>query len=129
MLLKYNELARTVFEHSVDGLLVIDSEGIVRFANPAAVSLFSGRTKELTGFHLGSPAIDEAVEIALAGGDGLRHVEMRSTEIAWEGRPATLAALRDITERKRAEEELRKQADELRAQSRVSQFQLGGRRA
>jgi hypothetical protein len=39
---------------------------------------------------------------------------MRSTEIAWEGQKATLAALRDITERKEAEKELQRQAAELR---------------
>jgi PAS domain-containing protein len=109
-----NDLARRVIEHSVDGLLVIDAEGIVQFANPAAVSLFASRTHQLTGFHLGAPASHDAVEITLAGGDSVRYVEMRSTEITWEGCQATLAALRDITQRKHAEEALQKQADELR---------------
>jgi PAS domain-containing protein len=114
MFLRDNELACRVIENSVDGLLVIDAEGVVRFANPAAVSLFASRTSQLTGFHLGSPAIHEAMEMMLPGGDVTRYVEMRSTEIAWEGQKATLAALRDITERKEAEKELQRQAAELR---------------
>jgi PAS domain-containing protein len=114
MVATQNDLARKVIEHSVDGLLVIDADGVVQFANPAAVTLFASRTRQLTGFHLGAPASHGPVEITLAGGDSVRYVEMRSTDIPWEGRKATLAALRDITERKRAEEALQKQTEELR---------------
>jgi two-component system sensor histidine kinase/response regulator len=101
-----SDLARIVLECSVDGLLVIDSDGFVLFANPAAIALFAGRTAELAGFHLGAPAIHESVEIILPGGDGARYVEMRSTEIVWGGHTASLASLRDITDRKRAEKAL-----------------------
>lgn len=114
MVLPNNDLARTVIEQSVDGLLVIGRDGVVLFANPAAVALFSSRTRELIGFHLGSPVTHIPVELVLAGGEGPRYVEMRSTEILWDGRRATLAALRDITDRKRTEEELQRQAEELR---------------
>jgi methanogenic corrinoid protein MtbC1 len=107
------EVSRTFIEHSADGLLVIDSEGIVRFANPAAMALFAAKTEALIGLHLGQPAIYEPVEIIVPSGDGARYVEMRAAEIGWEGQTASLASLRDITDRKRAEEELRRQAGEL----------------
>jgi PAS domain-containing protein len=106
-------LARTVIHHCVDGLLVIDAEGVVQFANPAAILLFADKTSDLVGFHLGMPAIDEPVEIILPNKDSARYVEMRSSEIVWAGRPASLACLRDITDRKRVEEAASKQADEL----------------
>jgi methanogenic corrinoid protein MtbC1 len=107
------DLARKVLEHSVDGLLVIDSQGIVQFANPAASALFERQTGQLVGFHVGIPAGDDSVEMILPGGDGARFVEMRSTEIEWEGKTANLASLRDITGRRQAEEALQNQAQEL----------------
>ena len=61
-----------MIENSVDGLLVIDSYGVVQFANPAAVSLFAGRTDQLVGFQIGAPAITGAVELILPGAGGIR---------------------------------------------------------
>jgi PAS domain S-box-containing protein len=103
-----SDLAWRVIENSVDGLLVIDSNGVVQFANPAAVAFFAWRTANLVGFQLGAPAISAAVELILPGVDGLRYVEMRSTEIEWEGSTASLASLRDITESKRAGTQLQR---------------------
>jgi methanogenic corrinoid protein MtbC1 len=108
------ELARKVLDHSVDGLLIIDAQGTVLFANPAAVALFARQTSQLVGFQLGIPAIQEFVEMILPGGEGPRYVEVRSTEIDWAGRRANLASLRDVTERRRAEEAFKNQAEELR---------------
>lgn len=108
-----DSLFQRVIEHSVDGLIVIDADGIVRFANSAAISLFAGMTRELIGFHLGAPAIHERVEITLYDGKNTRYAEMRAVEIEWEGQKANLASLRDITERRRDAVELQKQASEL----------------
>jgi two-component system sensor histidine kinase/response regulator len=108
-----NEVALEIVEHSIDGLLVIDAEGVVQFANRAAVALFADRTAALVGSHFGYPAIHEPLEIILPRGNSALFVEIRVVEIAWEGRAATLASLRDVTERKRAEEALRKQTEEL----------------
>jgi nitrogen-specific signal transduction histidine kinase len=107
------DFAAKVVEHSVDGLLVIDADGLVCFANPAANALFADRTNQLLGFHLGAPAIHEPVEIILPGGDRTRQVEMRSVEIMWKGRRATLAGLRDVTARKRVEEAMHKYIADL----------------
>jgi PAS domain-containing protein len=107
-----DDFARTAVEYSIDGLMVIDGEGVVRFANPAAVLLLAKRTPELVGYHFGVPAIRAPVEIMLPGLD-LCYIEMRTTEVTWAGRPASLACLRDITSRKRVEEDTRRQAEEL----------------
>ncbi len=107
-------LFRVVVESSMDGLLVIDDHGIVKFANPAAVALFEGKTNQLVGFELGSPAIRGPVEIIIiTSGASIRYLEMRSTDILWNETDASLASLRDITEHRKAQEALLERNSEL----------------
>ena len=110
--------------------MVIDSEGVVRFANVAARALFEGTTRDLVGFHLGVPAILEPVELLLRRGSGMRHVEMRSCEILWEGRPASLASLRDLTAHRLVQQELRKRVAELHCLAELSRVvEIAGQEA
>ena len=105
---------RTVIGENVDGMLVIDREGVVIFANPAAERLLGRAAQALTGTPLGFPVVaGESTEIDVIAGPAPRTAEMRVVAIGWEGRPAALAALRDVTERKQAEEELRRLSAEL----------------
>jgi signal transduction histidine kinase len=80
-----------------DGVVVVDREGVIRFANPAAGELLGSTADELIGRDFGFPVVvDEATEIELLGREPIV-VEMRTVEIDWEGEPAALASLRDIT--------------------------------
>src|SRR5581483_10006216 len=90
-----------------DGIIIVDHEGVVRFVNPAAESLFNRRAAALLGSQFGFPLVaGETTEMdVLRGGGETAVAEMRVVETEWEGEPALLASLRDITERKRAEEE------------------------
>jgi two-component system, cell cycle sensor histidine kinase and response regulator CckA len=99
---------------SADGLIVIDEDGIVRFANPTASKLFEKPVEELVGFHFGAPVVNKTIELTLPGGDDSRIVEMRSCDISWKGGIATLASMRDITDRVRTEQNLRQARDYLR---------------
>ena len=93
----------SVFDKSPDGLLVIDGQGAVRYANPAARLLFHDRGEELVGSLFDHPTLPgECRELELAGKQGGPVIaEMLVQEIVWEGRPAFLASLRDITPHKR----------------------------
>ncbi len=110
---------RRVLEKSTDAMVVYDRSGIVRFANPAAALLFDISLPDLQGSTLGLPlSRGESTEIEIPRSDGaMRVAEMSVVEMDWEGEEASLATLRDITRRKRAEETLREQAMELQRQN------------
>ena len=93
-----------VIESNVDGMLVIDHGGVILLANPAAEQLLGRPANSLPGTSFGSPLVlENATEIdMIAGGTG-RTAEMRTVMIEWDGEPAFLASLRDVTDRKRAE--------------------------
>jgi two-component sensor histidine kinase len=98
-----------------DALVVRDGAGNIRFANPAAEDLLGanpGRTLDRP--MSASEGSDEVLELD-GEGAGRRIVEVRVVPTEWEGQPASLIALRDITERRRMEEEIRWRADTLEA--------------
>jgi diguanylate cyclase (GGDEF)-like protein/PAS domain S-box-containing protein len=132
------ERYRTLIEWSPEAM-VVHCAGQVVFANPAAVSLFGAeRERDL----LGKPTLDlvhpdyrEAISnrvnaIATGGGsapmvevkylklDGtVIDVEVQGKSITYDGRPAILGAMRDITARKQAQEALQENREKYRALS------------
>jgi signal transduction histidine kinase len=98
---------RNLIERNGDAIVVVDQSGVVRFANPAAESLFGQATHDLVGAPLGMPVvIGETTEIDIVGqGDQVGVAEMRVVETEWDGGNARLAVLRDITQRKRLEQQ------------------------
>ena len=97
-----------IVEHNADAIIVVDEEGVIRFANPVARSMFAGRREELVGTHFGFPLVSgETTELDLLSGGAPRSAEMRVVESEWDGLPARIASLRDITERKQVEENAR----------------------
>jgi PAS domain S-box-containing protein len=106
-----------ILETIVAGLLVVDREGSVCFANRAAASLFECARNELIGFYFGLPLASEInTEICILrlGGE-LAIAEMHVTEINWAQESAYLVSLRDITERTQAEEALKQKNAEMQA--------------
>ena len=88
---------------SLDGIVVVDVTGVVVFANPAAEALMGMATGEAPGYHLGYPAAgSEPTEITLRQGTSdPAIVEMRAQDTLWEGKPAFVVNLRDVTEKKK----------------------------
>jgi PAS domain S-box-containing protein len=104
---------RTLIEHTADPMLVI-SDGIVCFVNPAAEELFGHTAKDLIGVEMGIPVnVNEKAELDIPGRQGLQAIEeMHVVEIEWEGKPAYLASFRDITSHKKIEAELERRVKE-----------------
>ena len=90
-------------------MLIVDQDGLVRFANPAASSLLRRNHQELIGQTLGIPLFaGDVIEIEITRKNeepGL--AEMRLDVTQWEGQTAYLLSLGDITDRKQVEESLR----------------------
>lgn len=96
-----------IVQKSVIGMLVIDDEGVILFANRAAETLFKRKADSLVHQQIGIPVIEgqmtEAGIVRPGGEPGIAAMSMTRTE--WEGQPAYLVMLNDITEQKHAEEE------------------------
>jgi signal transduction histidine kinase len=101
------ELLAKLLTSTPDGLLVVDTGGIVRYANPAAEELFQRAPGTLSGEPFGLPHVAGLRDIELMLSDGtLRTVEMRAITTAWGGEQVWVLALRDATEQRRREQEL-----------------------
>lgn len=97
-----------MIEKNADPMLIVDDRRCIRFANPAALDFFDKKPTELAGrpfeypLALDRPAVVETRDRAGAK----RFAEMRVSEVEWEGRPANLATLRDVTDRRHVEQSL-----------------------
>ena len=96
--------SRILIEKNADGIVIVDNDGRTVFVNPAAEALFQRTADELVGEASGFPLVADGIteiDISNKGGE-IATVQMRSTEIEWEGERAYLASLRDVTELSRA---------------------------
>ena len=125
---------RNAIAKNADGIAIVNKRGLVCFANPSAEALFNCKAEELLGqaffgnlvvegsacdIEMDADIIPQVGETEAAGMrfvqtevEAIRKhkanavVEMRVVETEWEGEMAYLATLRDVTDRKRAEEML-----------------------
>ena len=118
-----DDALRAIIRSLADGVVMVDERGVTRFVNPAAERLFGRSAAEMVGHEFGFPlASGETAELEiLHPDDGPVNAELRVTDIEWEGGTAHLAAIRDITERVRAQarekELVREQALRLAAEA------------
>ena len=95
-----------IIGRNADSILIVDPGGTVIFANPAAVQLFGQDDRPPAGRPFGFPLASgktTEIEIPLPGGPA-RTGEMQVVDIEWQEQPALLVTVRDITERKQADE-------------------------
>jgi len=92
---------------SIEGIVVLDARGIVLFANPAADAILGRPSQGAAGYSLGYPAVGgEPTTITVRRDDGqFAVVEMRAIETLWQGEPAFVVNLHDVTATRKAEAE------------------------
>ena len=110
---------RSVIDRNADGIVIVDRQGVVRFLNPAAETILGRKIEEVLGETFGFPVVaEQTTEINIIRHSGsIAWVEMSMVEIVWEGEPASLAVLRDFTERKAMELELQNAKEAAEAAS------------
>lgn len=108
---------RNLITEGADAIVVAGKDGGVRFVNPAAERLFGRGSEELVGGLFGYTLVaGDTAEVDIVRRDGDTAIaEMRVVETEWEGERSYLTSLRDVTKRKRAEEEVRQRNTELSA--------------
>jgi len=134
--LRENELKfRSLVEYALEGILIVDFQGKILFANAAAVRTIEaegeaavvGRNmmdfiapesqpdamKDFAQVAQGHDAYLAHYTIISAKGNTIS-VESIGKVITYEGKPADLISLRDITEKKNAEDALRKSEEKYR---------------
>lgn len=97
-----------ILDTITDGILVVDLQGTVLYANQAAEQLLE--RPAIVGQSLAIPVTNSSAapqDINLIRPSGFAWAEMRATPLDWEGRPAYVIGLRDISARKEAEIALR----------------------
>jgi len=106
----------TVIKNSADGLLIVDDNKIVLFMNPAAEVILGRKAPDLLGEPFGLPlTTDKPSEVQLVAADGsVTIAEVQAVRTEWENEPVYMATIRDITLRKKAQQEIEAANEQLR---------------
>ncbi len=107
---------QTIVANLLDGLLIVNRRGRVLFANPAAGKIFGYEPEDLIGVELGWPAVkNDTIELTILRPNREIGIgEMHVAPAEWEGKSVCIISLRDITERKRAENALSESEEKFR---------------
>ena len=128
------EKYRLLVEHANEAI-VVAQDGLLKYANQRALIITGYSSEELVsnpfielvhpddkkmvfdnyGKRLKGEVLPDVYAFRIVSKNGrIKWVEISAVVFTWEGRPATLNFLSDITERKKAEEELKKSHEQLR---------------
>ncbi len=91
---------RTIVDNFPDGVVVVSDSSVVKYVNCAAEALFMRSRVEWIGCEFGYPLGDCEIQVSISNSE-TRVGEMRVRAIEWEGTPAHVVTIRDISERRR----------------------------
>lgn len=97
---------RTIIDRHADAIIVVGEKGKILFVNPAAESLFFQKAQELVGAPFTFPTVvgtESEIEIRRRDKQ-IKKAEMHVRQTQWNGEASHLVTLRDITDKKTAED-------------------------
>ncbi|HAK60676.1 MAG TPA: hypothetical protein DCO77_09880, partial [Nitrospiraceae bacterium] len=127
---------RSLAEESLVGIYLLQ-DGLIQYANPKLAAIFGYTVEEMTGkkisdgfiFQEDMPMVEENIFKRISGEEksihysfrgitkknSLIYLEAYGSETVYQGRPAIIGALIDITEHKQAEDALQKSEEKYRS--------------
>ncbi|WP_293336823.1 histidine kinase dimerization/phospho-acceptor domain-containing protein [Parvibaculum sp.] len=95
----------TLVQETPEAIVILDSQGVIRFANSAAQDILGRSSDDLVGRPFGLPSEPGEHDVTITRPDGdNRLAEMRIVDTRWGGVPARVAALNDVTVRRKLEQ-------------------------
>ena len=110
---EHSEKSLALVEMLPEPILILLEDGEVQFANSSAADLMGASQEELVGLPFGLPTSGTApteIEVRAPGGRSVA-VEMKASSILWDGKPAFLVALHDVSAHKEVQKDLEEAHD------------------
>ncbi|MBX3728849.1 MAG: response regulator [Candidatus Sumerlaeia bacterium] len=105
---------------SPDAVVVTDTEGVVRYANEAAIKLFGKQREAFVGDRFNfDVSTGQVLDIEILRQGSRRTAEMRVVDVEWHGDPAYMASIRDTTDKRLLEDRIR-QSQKMEAIGRLA---------
>lgn len=100
---RYADSWEALAEASAAGLVVLHPQGRILYANPVAALWLGSGAEALVGSDFPRTLVPgEVIELQLSqGGSAPISLEARACKLVWQGQPALVVSLHDITERQR----------------------------
>jgi PAS domain S-box-containing protein len=140
------ERYRLLWETATDAILLMDTDSVIRYANPAVEKVFGYQPKEIIGenltlllpaenrpetvgvqlfksLHISDPRSNRRMveTVGRCKGDRMVLIEVVFNEMDLDSHKSYVAFIRDITERKRAEKELMDHQEQFRVAREIQQ--------
>ena len=116
-LLDSEERRQALMENNPDGIIIVNQENKIRFANPAAAQILRQEKEVLFGqtFEIAYQLHEIVTQLIKTTGGETAVVELRTIPSEWHGEFVHILYLRDITQQKQIEDTIRERDEQLRS--------------